>query len=277
MGSTAQARRLASEYRFDDLRTRDILADMRYRSTDPGPGDRIPPFDLPTLDGPRFASDALGDRPVLLVFGSQTCPVTRSALPPLDALHETYGDQVRFVLVQTREAHPGELTVQPATDDEKTAHAISMRDDLHVRYEVAVDDIDGTLHRAVGPKPNSAYVLRPDGTITARVHWANDTTAVRASLEEALDARPRRRGLRRGRTLVPLLTAVGYLPAVVERAGAKAERDVWRAAPPLALLGRASTLLRGLPTDRRGPAAVVCLAALAAAVLATTVVLGRSA
>lgn len=273
MGPTTRTAQQASEYRFDDLRTRDVLADLRYRSTDPGPGDRIPPFDLPTLDGARLASDALGDKPVLLVFGSQTCPVTRSALPPLNTLHERYGDQVRFVLVQTREAHPGEFIAQPATEAEKAAHAASMRDDLHVRYEVAVDDIDGTLHRAVGPKPNSAYVLRPDGTITARVHWANDTAAVRTSLDDVLGVPPRRR--RRGRTLVPLLTAVGHLPAVVRRAGAKAGRDVWRAAPPLALLGRASALFDGLPTDRRGPAAAVALAALVAAVLATTVVLGR--
>ncbi|MFC8923109.1 TlpA family protein disulfide reductase [Cellulosimicrobium sp. NPDC057127] len=273
MGPTTRTARQASEYRFDDLRTREVLADLRYRSTDPGPGDRIPPFDLPTLDGGRLASDALGDKPVLLVFGSQTCPVTRSALPPLNALHERYGDRVRFVLVQTREAHPGELITQPATAAEKATHAASMRDDLHVRYEVAVDDIDGTLHRAVGPKPNSAYVLRPDGTITARVHWANDTAAVRTSLDDVLGAPPRRR--RRGRTLVPLLAAVGHLPAVVRRAGAKAGRDVWRAAPPLALLGRASALFDRLPTDRRGPVAAVALTALAAAVLATTVVLGR--
>jgi thiol-disulfide isomerase/thioredoxin len=257
----------ASTYRFDDLRTRDIVADVHYRSSDPAPGDPIPHFDLPTLDGGRFAHDDLGGGPVLVVFGSQTCPVTRSALPPLNELYAEYGDRVRFVLVQTREAHPGELLPQPRTFDEKAAHAASMRDDLRVTYEVAVDDIDGTLHRAVGPKPNSAYVLRPDGTITARVHWANDTAAVRANLEAALGAGRRRRS----RMLVPLLTAVGHLPDVVRRAGAKAERDVWRAAPPLALLGRASSHLSGLATDRRGPAAAIALAALGVTALAALV------
>lgn len=271
MTPTARTALVPSEYRFDDLRTRDVVADMRYRPTDPGPGDLIPSFDLPTLDGARFTSHDLGDRPVLLVFGSQTCPVTRSALPALDQLHTSYRDRVRFVLVQTREAHPGERLRQPRTDEEKSAHASSMRDDLHVVYEVAVDDIDGTLHRAVGPKPNSAYVLRPDGTITARVHWANDTATVRASIEDVLRARPGRR--RRGRMVVPLLRAVGHLPDVVRRAGAKAERDVWRAAPPLALLGRASGLLGGLAVDRRGPTATVGLVALGLLALATVVAL----
>nr|WP_246247234.1 TlpA disulfide reductase family protein [Cellulomonas septica] len=242
---------------------------MRYLPTDPAPGDVIPRFDLPTLDGHRFDSHDLGDKPVLLVFGSQTCPVTRSALPPLNDLHERYGDRVRFVLVQTREAHPGELLPQPRSDAEKAAHAASMRDDLRVTYEVAVDDIDGTLHRSVGPKPNSAYVLRPDGVVTARVHWANDTAAVRASIEDALGGPGVR--VRRGRSVLPLLAAVGHLPDVVRRAGSKAERDVWKAAPPLALLGRATRLLSPLATDRRGPAATVGLAVLVLAVVAAVI------
>ncbi|ADG73252.1 alkyl hydroperoxide reductase/ Thiol specific antioxidant/ Mal allergen [Cellulomonas flavigena DSM 20109] len=259
-----------NDYRFDVLRTRHVLDDLRYRPTDPGPGDLVPPFDLPTLDGGRFRHDDLGPRPVLLVVGSQTCPVTRSAAPRLDALHATYGDRVRFVLVQTREAHPGEHLPQPRTDEEKTAHAVAMRDDLRVTYEVAVDDVDGTLHRALGPKPNSAYVLRPDGTIVARVHWANDTAGVRAALDDALDGRPPRH--RRGRMLLPLMTAVGHLPDVVHRAGPRAERDVWRAAAPLALLARATRLLGALATDRRGPVVAAGLAVVVAATVVAVVI-----
>ncbi|UJP40293.1 TlpA family protein disulfide reductase [Cellulomonas palmilytica] len=261
---------MATTYLFDDLRTRDVLADMRYLPTDPAPGDLIPAFDLPTLDGDRFRSDTLGHRPVLLVFGSQTCPVTRSAVPPLRDLHDEYGDRVRFVLVQTREAHPGELLPQPRTDEQKAAHAATMRDDLRVPFEVAVDDLAGTLHRAVGPKPNSAYVLRPDGTITARVHWANDAAALRSELEHVLHGTAALR--HRGGATSPLLKAVGHLPEVVRRAGNKAERDVWRAVPPLALLGRTAGLLRGLPVDRRGPAAAAVLTFLALAVTAGIVV-----
>ena len=149
-----------------------------------------------------------------------------------------------------------------------------MRDDLHVAYEVAVDDIDGALHRAVGPKPNSAYVLRPDGTITARVHWANDTAAVRAASRTPSGRAPCATG-EEGRRRRP--TAIRHLPDVVRRAGAKAERDVWRAAPPLALLGRASSLLSRLATDRRGPAAAVGLTVFAAVALATAIALAGGA
>jgi len=63
-------------------------------------------------------------------------------------------------------------------------HAQRLRDLYSFEFEVAVDDLDGTLHRALSPKPNSAYVLGADATILFRAHWANDTKA----LTEALDA-----------------------------------------------------------------------------------------
>lgn len=263
----------AEEYRFRTLRTHMVVSDMWFPRSAPGPGDRVPSFDLPTLDGDRFRSDDLGERPVLMVFGSQTCPVTQSSLPGLRRLHRDFGDRIRFVLVNTREAHPGDVVVQPATDDEKRQHARDLRDQHDVRHEVAVDDLDGTLHRRMSPKPNSAYLLTPDGVITARVHWANDEQTLRAVLTDAVTGtRSRRR--RRGAMVGPLLRAVGHLPGVVRRAGSKVERDVWRAAPPLALLGRASRLLPWLPEDRRAPALLGGIAGVAALVVGVLVVAG---
>ena len=71
----------------------------------------------------------------------------------------------------------------------------------------------------------------------------------------------------------PLLRAVGHLPGVIGFAGSRAERDVWLAAPPLALLGRLSRLFARLPADRRGIAATATLAAATAtAVIAAAVI-----
>ncbi|GGC12556.1 TlpA family protein disulfide reductase [Cellulomonas carbonis] len=259
----------ADRYRFDTFRTHHMLEDLRYRRSDPAPGDLVPAFDLPTLDGGRLRSDALGARPVLLVLGSRTCPVTRSGVPRIDALLDEYGDRVRFVLVQTREAHPGDVITQPGTAQDKLAAAAAMAADLGVRHEVAVDDVDGTLHRALGTKPNAAYVLTPEGRISARIHWANDDRAVRDALEDVLRGR---RSARRSRTVAPLVRAVGHLPAVVDRAGPKAARDVRRAAPPMTVLARVSQWFAPLPTDRRGPAAATVLAGVVAAVSAVIAV-----
>ncbi|WP_139128880.1 TlpA family protein disulfide reductase [Micromonospora nigra] len=245
-------------YRFDTFRTALLLDDLTFGPDAPGPGDPVPAFDLPVVGGGRVRSDDLGPHPVLLVFGSRTCPVTESAGPVLRSLHAEYGDRVRFVLVNTREAHPGDTIGQPRTPAEKWRHAENLRRHHRLPFEVATDDIDGTLHRAVSPKPNSAYLLDPDGVIRFRAHWANDERGLRAALADLTAGRRPRRG--RSRAMVgPLLRAVGHLPGVVRAAGAKVERDVWLAAPPLALLGRLSVLFGRLPHDRRGSAAAIAL------------------
>ncbi len=125
-----------------------------------------------------------------MVFGSRTCPVTESAAPVLKRLHARFGDSVRFVLVNTREAHPGQTIGQPATAAEKHRHAHHLRHHHAIPFEVAVDDIDGTVHRAFTPKPNSAYLADPGGTILFRAHWANDEAALRRALERTTSGAP---------------------------------------------------------------------------------------
>lgn len=254
-------------YRFDRFRLPLLLDDLRFGPHAPGPADRVPEFDLATLDGGRFTSRDLGTRPVLLVFGSLTCPVTSSAAPGLRRLHAEFGTAVRFVLVNTREAHPGELFPQPRTFDVKWAHAEELRRHHDLSFEIAVDDIDGTLHRQFTPKPNSAYLIGPDSMIRYRAHWANDEHGLRTALAActAGGQPPTPYG---NRMVGPLLRAVGHLPAIVRFAGGRVERDVWIAATPLAVLGRLSRLFGRLAPDRRG---------FAAALLAATVLLATAA
>ena len=220
---------------------------MYYSRGDPGPGDRVPDFDLPTLGGGRFRSSDLDETgPALLIFGSYTCPVTDSAAPGLNELYARFGDRVRFVMVDVREAHPGKAAPQPETLDEKMAHARQLRDLHGFEFEVAVDDIDGTLHRALSPKPNSAYVLGKDGTILFRAQWANDTKA----LSEALDAIAASESPSRsqsGGVVWPILRQFPYMAPVLERAGGGAWSDMWRVAPPMAATAFALKVLRIRP------------------------------
>jgi thiol-disulfide isomerase/thioredoxin len=258
-------------YRFTRFRTALLIDDLTFDRDAPAPGDHLPAFDLPILGGGRFTNADLGRRPVLLVFGSRTCPVTESAGPILNTLHQEFGDRVRFVLVNTREAHPGQHFDQPRTEDEKRRHAEELRHHHAVRFEVAVDDLDGSLHRAMSPKPNSAYLIDTTGVIRFRAHWANDERGLRAALTDIAAGRVPHRD--RSRAMAgPLLRAVGHLPGVVGFAGGRVEREIWLAAAPLALLGRVSRLFRWLPVDLRGPAAATLSAAVA--VLLATVVLG---
>ncbi|MFI7547417.1 hypothetical protein [Actinoplanes sp. NPDC049599] len=262
------------QYRFTRFRTALLLDDLTFDRDAPAPGDRVPAFDLPTVDGGRFTDAGLGPLPVLLVFGSRTCPVTESAGPILNALHRDFGDRVRFVLVNTREAHPGERFGQPGTVADKRRHAEELRRHHGAGFEVAVDDLDGGLHRAMSPKPNSAYLLDAGGVIRFRAHWANDERGLRAALTAvAAGQQPQHP---RSRAMVgPLLRAVGHLPAVVRFAGGRVERDIWVAAAPLAVLGRVSRLLGRLPADRRGPIAAVLTAAVTVLAVAFAVAVAR--
>ena len=116
------------QYRFEHLSLPLVLKDLYFTRDDPGPDDKVPAFDLPTLGGSRFRSTDLGETgPTVLIFGSSTCPVTDSAAPGLNELHARFGDRVRFVIVDVREAHPGEAVPQPKALDEKTAHAEQLR------------------------------------------------------------------------------------------------------------------------------------------------------
>jgi len=259
-----------SAYRFESFRTGLLIDDLWFSSWDPGPGDRVPAFAVDLLDGDTFSDSTLGSRPVLMVFGSRTCPVTESAAPRLAQLHREFGNDVRFVFINTREAHPGDLIPQPRTPEQKRAHAEALRRHHGIAYEVAVDDIDGTVHRLFSPKPNSAYLIRPDGTVAYRAHWANDDTGLRRAIT-ALLAGTEVRGT--SRALVgPLMRAVGHLPGIVSAGGGKIERDVWRAAPPLAVLARLSRLMPSVPVDRRGPLAAALVAAAVSTIAAIIVV-----
>jgi hypothetical protein len=224
----------ASAYRFDRLRLGLVLRDLYFTKTDPGPGERIVDFDLPILEGGRFRSEDLSETaPVLMVFGSYTCPVTESAAPGLRRLHARFGDRVLFVLVNVREAHPGGNVPQPNNIDEKRAHAGLLCDHHDLPFDIAVDDIAGSLHRAMSPKPNSAYLLGGDGSILFRAHWANATRALAAALEDVTAGRPLRQTESRGPTR-PIWPTLRFVAPVLDRAGPGAWRDMWFAVPPMA-------------------------------------------
>jgi hypothetical protein len=231
------------------------MRDLYFDRDDPGPGDRVPAFDLPTVQGGRFRSGDLAARgPALLIFGSSTCPMTDSAAPGLNELYCRFGDRVRFVMVNVREAHPGKALPQPGTLAEKTARAEQLRHLHGFEFEIGVDDVDGTLHRALSPKPNSAYVLGAGGTILFRAHWANDTEALAAALT-AVVAGESPRPSQSGGLVRPMLRILRNIAPVLDRAGSGAWADMWRVAPPLAALAFALKALGLRPRSARSPAA----------------------
>ena len=258
-------------YRYERFRLSHMLADMRFDPDTPATGDHLPQLDLQTLDGERITFEDL-DRPHLFVFGSNTCPMTASAGDVLGDLHREFGDKIRFVLVQVREAHPGEYIPQPSSFEEKEAHARRLRDALGVVFTVAVDDLDGSFHLSLDPKPNAAYLVDTQGMILFRSMWSSDEKGLRSALTATIEgsAPDKRQSTRK---LKPSLGSLGYVDRVIRNAGPSASRDLLRSAPPMLLGARLAGLFGTVSPNRRGHALLAATGALVLAAVALTLLL----
>lgn len=249
-----------TEYRYKNFTTRLLFHDLRFRKGAASPGDSLPAFELVTTDGDGLVNqDLLGNNPLLLIFGSVTCPMTASAMPFLLRLHTEFGDRADFIMLNVREAHPGEHFRQPGSMEEKLKHAQALKQLYGIPWTVATDNIEGDLHRALDPKPNSAFLVNSDGIIVFRSLWASDKKALRQALESVVAGRKPDQA--ESQALIgPVARAMGHVQEVMERAGPQAVKDLWWAGLPMALAGRVATIYSPFSPDQRGIAAVLTLA-----------------
>ena len=100
---------VADDYRYKRFTTSLLFRDLRFRKEAAAPGDPFPEFELVTTDGSNLVNEnVFGDKPVIFIFGSMTCPMTASAAPSTQELYDEFGDRVEFIMLFVREAHPGE-------------------------------------------------------------------------------------------------------------------------------------------------------------------------
>jgi len=138
-----------------------------------------PDFDLSQVSTKEHVrlSDFRGKTPVVLVFGSYSCPNFRGSADALNALFQHYGRQARFFLVYIREAHSADqwqstrnvregIDVAPAlTMEDKEAHAVMCTRTLHLKFPALVDGMDGSAEAAYAAWPSHAFVIGPDGRV----------------------------------------------------------------------------------------------------------------
>jgi tetratricopeptide (TPR) repeat protein len=143
------------------------------------PNDVAPDFSLPALAGgqPVSLASFRGKTPVVLVFGSYSCPNFRAAAPSLRDLEKRYGAQASFLLVYIREAHTAEtwesgrnvregVGVKPAANMiEKREHASYCLRQLHLAFPALVDGMDGAVEKAYAAWPSLAVVIGKDGRV----------------------------------------------------------------------------------------------------------------
>ncbi len=247
---------MSMQYRYPRFKRRILFEDLAFRGG-PSPGRPMPDFDLPTSDGGRIRKgDFSGRRPLLLTLASITCPMALSAVPDLERLHARFGDQVEFVTLYVREAHPGERYPQPRTMEQKLAHARAYGQRARIPWTVAVDDVEGALHRALDPRPNAAYLMDTDGKVAFRALNSNHERVLRRGIEDAVAQQPARTGENQSRA-VPLIKGLGMMYEALNLAGEEAKRDILRELGPVYPMARLANLLGPLPPLARGIAAIV--------------------
>jgi peroxiredoxin len=161
----------------------------------PSAGDQAPDFEGRTLEGKKVRlKDYRGKRNLVLTFGSATCPQTASSLPDLNDLYEQRDeDEVEYLLVYTREAHPGERIPAHESKEDKERAAERLQEADGVEIPILVDDVNGKIHRKYGTMPNATFIIDKSGRVAFRSLFTRSSLIAEA-LEELLEVQ-RERGI----------------------------------------------------------------------------------
>jgi tetratricopeptide (TPR) repeat protein len=182
-GNSAEARPLlerAARLRPASPEAREALA-HGFSADRPPAGD--PGVATGSMAPPVAGLDLLHlKKPVVLVFGSYTCPKLRSSAAEIKRLAAKYGDRVDFRLVYIREAHPQggaeaewqstintkEVIVLPParTIQEKKEHAALCVRKLELGFPAVTDSMDGAAESAYQAWPSRLYLIGRDGKVS---------------------------------------------------------------------------------------------------------------
>jgi tetratricopeptide (TPR) repeat protein len=189
---------------------RDTVSRLEQEAAEKEGGPQVnslaPDFELPEVGTKHQVrlSDYRGKAPVVLVFGSYSCPNFRASAEALNTLFQHYRRQARFFLVYIREAHAAGdwqstrnvregVAVAPAsTLDDKENHAAMCTRELHLKFPALVDGMDGSVEVAYAAWPSRAYIIGADGRVrysTRLTQIEFDAEAMEAALREAIATR----------------------------------------------------------------------------------------
>lgn len=261
-----------SDYNYSHF-TREHLQEITHSAfAGPKPGEQAPDFKARSLDGETVRlSDYQGKKNVLLLFGSATCPMVAASIKGINELYNEFrGDDVEFLFVYVREAHPGEELSAHHSLSHKTQAARLLRDEEDMEMPVLVDDLRGSIHRKYSRLPNPAFLIDKTGRVAFRCMWTQPDL-LGETMEELLESQ-RERGVEHvvvngGQDLsVPVTYGVLYSYRALERGGKEAMNDFREA---FGMPGRmALTASRMATPIMENPGRILAIVALTAVVLA---------
>ncbi|HEU5402823.1 MAG TPA: redoxin domain-containing protein, partial [Terriglobales bacterium] len=214
------------QYNYPEFKKNNLSKMMERQFGDaPDPGERAPDFELRTIDGDKIRlSDFRDHKNVVLTFGSATCPLTAASISGLRDLYDDFSDdEVEFLFVYVREAHPGEELPPHHNMGDKVQAAEILRDEEELEMPILIDDLSGKVHRKYSGQPNPTFLIDKSGRIAYR-QLATDPSSLRGAIEELLD-RQRERGVEHaivqgGQDLsMPAIRPMVYAHRALERGG----------------------------------------------------------
>ena len=147
----------------------------------PGPavGQTAPDFKLAAVGSGALIElrELRKAKPVLIVFGSYTCPKLRASAPALEELYGRYGRKIGFVFIYIREAHAGvnwQSTIneregvqlaEASTLEEKQEHAALCIRKVKFSFPAAIDGLDNRVEALYGAWPSRAFLVGTDGKV----------------------------------------------------------------------------------------------------------------
>src|SRR5258708_5042367 len=189
MGKKQGAKMLGfGSYNYEHF-SREIFRDLTQTAfSGPVAGDQAPDFKASTLEGKTVRLSAFaGKKNVLLIFGSATCPMTASSIAGINDLYERFrGDDVEFLFIYVREAHPGERISAHSSLKEKIKAARLLRKEESLEMPVLVDDLHGSIHRKYSRLPNPSFLIDKSGQVAFLSLWSRPeglALAIRELLE----------------------------------------------------------------------------------------------
>jgi thiol-disulfide isomerase/thioredoxin len=142
-------------------------------------GQEAPDFELATRDGASRVrlSSLRQTKPVVLVFGSYTCPPFRGEMPGINKLYDEYKDRTAFYFVYVEEAHASDVwplktnakasIVYPTHRNpaERAEVANTCATKLKIGFPMLVDDMNDSVDRTYTAWPTRLYVFDREGRI----------------------------------------------------------------------------------------------------------------
>lgn len=223
-------------YNYDHFHPTTLKRDFKLVMKPSGPllGDEAPDFSLQDTQGQLWTLRELRGRPVVLIFGSGTCPMTTGSTPGLNKLYREFGDEAQWLMIYVREAHPGEAMPAHGSLAQKRDQAERLRTEEGIEWPVLVDELDGRIHEAYSTLPNHLFLIDHDGRIAFRGEFAHAPTLWKALAELRAQSW-------RGQVVQGIDKKMHMLGASVfgwrgpQRGGKIAKKDIAKGAPPLAV------------------------------------------